>query len=43
MKSDRAIADKPMCEHSVTSTYNIMRYFWFDLKNKTDIVEKLTC
>ena len=40
MKSDRPIADKPMGEHSATSTYNIMRYLWLDLKNKTEIVKK---
>ena len=43
MKSDRSIADKPMGEHSATSTYNIMRYLWLDLKNKTEIVKKFTC
>ena len=43
MKSDRPIADKTMGEHSATSTYNIMRYLWLDLKNKTELVKKLTC
>ena len=41
MQSDRSIADKPMGEHSATSTYNIMRYLWLDLKNKTEIVKKV--
>ena len=40
MKSDRSIADKPLGEHSATSTYNIMRYLWLDLKNKTEKEEK---